>query len=730
MARLSTATRHKVVILHQQGLSQTKISKQTGVSRCAVQALLKKHKETGNTEDHRRSGQPRKLGAADERHIKLITLRNRKMSSSAITSELAETSGTQGEVFDVSLVPISISYERILEESLYAYELLGVPKPKESTSGLLKARKILSDDFGSIHVYFGHPVSLRSLAQGKISRSYCNLIPRHIPVKPPKDIFTFVNDIGYKMVRLQQENMVISPWVLVASILIQSLPQIDINHLTEQTVWLRNLAQSFGASVDWPDHISVSKVVASSISLHHSIVRNIGGRVTLIEEKQESSNLEHQLFNYAATVLMCASYRNQILHIFVRPALVAISVHSVGSSRKEEIFSYFSFLRDIFSYEFIFAPGHAIQDFEEGCYLLMKADAIQILKTDILLSERGHKIVSFFISMFQPFVEGYQVVCRYLSEEALEGVTENQYVSAVRKFAVKRLLSATVFDHIKADIQTAPFFAWQVDKETYISCHAQLSVIVRYMASAGKIQECFIGFLDVSGGRDAQFVFEVLNENMQGYSFKEKRVAQTYDGAAVFASSFNGLQAKVKVIAPSEVIVHCYAHRLNLVLSQGAKCLPESKIFFASLSGFTTFFSKSTKRMSFLESAGSSRLPRNAPTRWNFTSRTVSTVANNYDGLLQTFDKITQDESMDDNTLDAVKGFMKLEDFEFLFMLYTYEQIFSEKDVVFDIVQQRAMDVLYCKKRIGSLFAFVKEKRSEEAYQAVYAKAANLTSDP
>lgn len=40
----------------------------------------------------------------------------------------------KGEVFDVNLVPISISYERILEESLYARELLGVPKPKESTS--------------------------------------------------------------------------------------------------------------------------------------------------------------------------------------------------------------------------------------------------------------------------------------------------------------------------------------------------------------------------------------------------------------------------------------------------------------------------------------------------------------------------------------------------------------------------------------------------------------------
>ncbi|XP_048029629.1 zinc finger MYM-type protein 1 [Megalobrama amblycephala] len=240
-------------------------------------------------------------------------------------------------------------------------------------------------------------------------------------------------------------------------------------------------------------------------------------------------------------------------------------------------------------------------------------------------------------------------------------------------------LAATVSDQIRDEIQDAPFFGWQVDETTDISCRAQLSVIVRYVDSA----------------------------------------------------DLNGLQAKVKAIAPSAMFVHCYAHRLNLVLSQGAKCLPECRIFFASLSGFATFFSKSTKRTSFLESAGCSRLPRNAPTRWNFTSRIVSTVANNYDGLLQTFENIIADTTMDDDTLDCAKGFVrKLEDFEFVFMLYTYEQIFSETDVVFDIVQQRAMYVLYCKNRIESLLAFVKEKRSEGAFQAIYAKTADLTSDP
>lgn len=72
MATLNTATSHRIVILHQQGLSQTKILKQTGVSRCAVQALLKNHKEMGEVEDRRCSGRPRKLSVANEKHISLF----------------------------------------------------------------------------------------------------------------------------------------------------------------------------------------------------------------------------------------------------------------------------------------------------------------------------------------------------------------------------------------------------------------------------------------------------------------------------------------------------------------------------------------------------------------------------------------------------------------------------------------------------------------------------------
>lgn len=39
-----------------------------------------------------------------------------------------------GDVPDITIVPVNISYDRSLEEVLFAYEMLGIAKPKESTS--------------------------------------------------------------------------------------------------------------------------------------------------------------------------------------------------------------------------------------------------------------------------------------------------------------------------------------------------------------------------------------------------------------------------------------------------------------------------------------------------------------------------------------------------------------------------------------------------------------------
>ncbi|NXI48558.1 GNPAT acyltransferase, partial [Galbula dea] len=359
------------------------------------------------------------------------------------------------EVFDTYLVPISISYERILEESLYAYELLGVPKPKESTSGLLKARRILSDNFGTIHIYVGQPVSLRTLASGRISRCPYNLVPRHLPQKPSEDIQEFVSDVAYKMELLQIENMVLSPWVLVAAVLLQNLPAMDFELLIEKTLWLKGLTQTFGGFIEWPDNLCAKKAVMSGLTLHSNIACLVDGCVVLNDKGVEEGAIEEVVFKRALAILLCATYRNQLLNVFVRPSLVALALQMTRSFRKEEVYSSFSFLRDIFSDEFIFFPGISLKDFEEGCFLLTKCDAIQTSQQEIYLTDNGSVIISFLSAMFRPFVEGYQLIFRYLSKESKEAFTEKQFIPGVRNFVFQLLEKGNTqcYEALSSDMQ-------------------------------------------------------------------------------------------------------------------------------------------------------------------------------------------------------------------------------------------------------------------------------------
>uniref|UniRef100_A0AAY4CZW9 Phospholipid/glycerol acyltransferase domain-containing protein n=1 Tax=Denticeps clupeoides TaxID=299321 RepID=A0AAY4CZW9_9TELE len=357
----------------------------------------------------------------------------------------------KGEVYDISLVPISISYDRVLEESLLAHELLGVPKPKETTRGLLKARKILEDDYGSMHVCFGEPLSVRGLAKGTVNRWQYNLVPRDLPAKPSEETLGFVSGVAHLVVRLQEKGMVLSPWSLIATVLLQNPLGMDLDALIQRTCWLRELVEGFGAVLHWTGRSC--EVVLSSLSRHHSVVRCEKGRVTLVEEAGASpATPEEGVFRRAAAVLMCASYRNQALHVFVRPALVATAITS-----PTDIFAHFQFLQDVFSNEFIFIPGTSHQDFEEGCSSLRKCGAVQVCDQQIRVTEEGKDTIFFLTAVLEPFIQTYQMVFRHLTNEPDQPFTERQYITGVRSSTLKRILSGKrrypSFEALSSDVQ-------------------------------------------------------------------------------------------------------------------------------------------------------------------------------------------------------------------------------------------------------------------------------------
>lgn len=118
------------------------------------------------------------------------------------------------KIFDITIVPIAISYDRPVEESLFAYELLGVPKPKESTAKMFKAFDVMSENHGRMYVNFGANMSVYDFYDSKRA-IYCS------PNKPndsalTKDRLELINQLAYDIVDKQQQTIVITTFNLIA----------------------------------------------------------------------------------------------------------------------------------------------------------------------------------------------------------------------------------------------------------------------------------------------------------------------------------------------------------------------------------------------------------------------------------------------------------------------------------------------------------------------------------
>ncbi|CAB1445628.1 unnamed protein product [Pleuronectes platessa] len=158
--------------------------------------------------------------------------------------------------------------------------------------------------------------------------------------------------------------------------------------------------------------------MSSAVALHRSVVHQKAGRVYLVQEEEPARrhpiSPQERVMRTASAVLMLASYRNQSLHVFVRPALVATALHITESTQRDELFAFYCFLQELFSYEFVSIPGELSQDFEEACSHLKKCGAAHISQQEVTPSAGGMETLLFLRALIQPFIDSYQVMLRYL----------------------------------------------------------------------------------------------------------------------------------------------------------------------------------------------------------------------------------------------------------------------------------------------------------------------------
>lgn len=299
---------------------------------------------------------------------------------------------------------------------------------------------------------------------------------------------------------------------------------------------------------------------------------------------------------------------------------------------------------------------------------------------------------------------------------------QNDLISAVATIILKR---------IKQEIDEARFIAIVLDETTDITNFSQLSIVIRYVKSDGSIQERFLGFKNVSENRTADALYSLVYNVIKDINGEKKLVAQSYDGAAVMAGQLGGLQAKVRETFPSALFVHCFAHKLNLVLSQSINHIKECKVFFVTLSGMAAFFSKSTKRTQALDTIVHKRLPKVAPTRWNYNGRLVLTVFENRESLIELFENIIENnETWDSETINSSRGFLDClkRDFNFNYLLIIFSEIFPFSDNVFNVLQTKTNDIAFCLKKVDNFKSMLSQKRDE--FNVFWEKTKVLNVEP
>lgn len=297
-----------------------------------------------------------------------------------------------------------------------------------------------------------------------------------------------------------------------------------------------------------------------------------------------------------------------------------------------------------------------------------------------------------------------------------EHLEKNNVFKGISKTIQNEILDSmltVIHSHIKAEIERSDFIAVQADETTDSSNKIQMTLIFRYVLD-GIVQERFWKLINPTG-TTAQHLSDVIMQELQELGINEspnKLIGQSYDGASVMSGKLGGVQTKIKEQYPAANFIHCYAHQVNLILQKAASQNKQIKLFFANLHAFSSFFGRSPKRTAVLDKFVKVRLPKSAPTRWNFNTRCIETVHTYKTDLLNCLENIIDNEE-ETNTLNqagALRDYLR--NGNFTYWLDFFHLIMPHADILFNQLQKRNIDVISVKNYIKEFACNIQKVRN------------------
>lgn len=208
----------------------------------------------------------------------------------------------------VVFVPVYFGYERLVEGRTYVGELSGRPKEKESVLGLLRSWRVLRERFGKVYVNLGEPIALAAILD-RHDRQWRT--QRFEDDARTPWLGRAVDALAQQIMRNINAAAAVTPVNLLAMTLLamprQALPEQD---LVQQLQLYRALL----SACPYSERVTVTALSGEQM---------IGYGIAMKLITREAHALGDIVRMSEASAVLATYFRNNILHLFALPSLIA-----------------------------------------------------------------------------------------------------------------------------------------------------------------------------------------------------------------------------------------------------------------------------------------------------------------------------------------------------------------------------------------------------------------------
>lgn len=218
--------------------------------------------------------------------------------------------------------PAHVNYEKLMEGNSYQNELGGKSKKGETLGGLIKARKLLKQDYGRLTVNFSEPIFLDDLLD-KHKPNWREITLNHS--KKPEWFKAIVNDCGQEIMQQINAAAHVNPINLLAITLL-STPNhsAGIENLSEQIDFYKELIRR----LPYSSRVTITELNSQEIF-------DLGIKLGFIEI------IQHELGDVIRVKkeqgILLTYYRNNILHLFAVSSFIAMTLVNQSQLQRREI---------------------------------------------------------------------------------------------------------------------------------------------------------------------------------------------------------------------------------------------------------------------------------------------------------------------------------------------------------------------------------------------------------